>query len=164
MASHCSSSSRCVTIHPTVDVSLRYLTSGHLKQRVNSCRSARFVNPRVSDVSHQHHVQWAGYAHSLSDGHWRFALFVGGFTSWQRLRSYQDGCRSLTVHTHGDFIGDQATCIMTQFLTQSHYLGTELTSPCPVLVMPSTRLGIDKYQTFSDGLFSRTVLKSVFRE
>ena len=35
--------------------------------------------------------------HSRLVGYW-------SFTSWQRLRSYQDGYQPLTVHTHSDFI------------------------------------------------------------
>ena len=42
--------------------------------------------------------------------------------------------------------GDQAVSTMTQCPTQSHYPGTELTSPCPSLIIPSTYLGSDKYQ------------------
>ena len=38
-------------------------------------------------------------------------------------------------------LADQATYTMTQFPIQSDYLDTELTSPCPTLVMPNTRLG-----------------------
>ena len=43
-------------------------------------------------------------------------------------------------------LGDPVITI-TQFLTQSHYPETELTSPCPSLVvLPSPRLGSDVYQ------------------
>ena len=31
-------------------------------------------------------------------------------------------------------------------LDQSHYPDTEPTSPCPIIIMPSTRLGSEKYQ------------------
>ena len=57
------------------------------------------------------------------------------------------------VHTHGDFdsnapLGPQATSIITWYPTQSHYPNTVLTSPCPMLSMPSTSLGGDKYQFY----------------
>ena len=42
---------------------------------------------------------------------------------------------------------------ITRYLTQSHYLDTELTSPCPILLMPSSRLLSDKNQ-FYKSLFS----------
>ena len=35
---------------------------------------------------------------------------------------------------------------MTQFQIESHYPDTELTSPCCSLLMPSSRLGTDKYK------------------
>ena len=41
---------------------------------------------------------------------------------------------------------------MTRYPTQAHYPDTVLTSPCPILLMPSTRLGSDKYQ-FCKSLF-----------
>ena len=41
---------------------------------------------------------------------------------------------------------NQATRTMTQYPTQSHYPDTEPTSPCPILLMPSARLGSDTYQ------------------
>ena len=43
-------------------------------------------------------------------------------------------------------LGNQVASTMTQFPTQSHYPDTEPTSPCPILIMSSTRLGSDKYQ------------------
>ena len=64
------------------------------------------------------------------------------------LRSYQDGYRLVTVHNHGYFIvlGDQAVGAMAQYPTQSHYPDTELTSPCPILLMMCARLGSGKSQ------------------
>ena len=41
---------------------------------------------------------------------------------------------------------DQATSTTIPFSTQSHYSDTELTSPWPILVMLSARLGNDRYQ------------------
>ena len=49
---------------------------------------------------------------------------------------------ALIVHTHGDFIvkaaplENQAIGTMNQYPTQSHYPATELTSPCPLLLVP----------------------------
>ena len=40
----------------------------------------------------------------------------------------------------------QTTGTMACYLTQSHYPNTEATSPCPMLIMPSTWLGNDKYK------------------
>ena len=37
---------------------------------------------------------------------------------------------------------------MTWYPTRSHYPDTEPTSPCPILIMPSTWLGSDKYQFY----------------
>ena len=42
----------------------------------------------------------------------------------------------------------QASGTMTCYPTQSHYPDTEITSPCPILVMLSARLGGDKYHWF----------------
>ena len=50
------------------------------------------------------------------------------FTSLQHLRSYQG--------------------TMTQYPTQAHYPDTDVISPCRILLMPSTRLGSDKYQFY----------------
>ena len=41
---------------------------------------------------------------------------------------------------------DQVTSIVTRYPTQSHYPGTEPTSLCRILIMPSARQGSDKYQ------------------
>ena len=40
-------------------------------------------------------------------------------------------------------VGNQATATMTWYPTQSHYPDTEVTSSCPILLMPNTRLGSD---------------------
>ena len=45
-------------------------------------------------------------------------------------------------------LGNLATNTVMQYPTHSHYPGTELSSPCPVLFMPSARLGNDKYQLY----------------
>ena len=59
--------------------------------------------------------------------------------------------REMAVHIHGHFIvlphwEFRPPHTMTQYPTQSHYPVTELTSPCAILLMSSTRLGSDKYQ------------------
>ena len=41
---------------------------------------------------------------------------------------------------------NQTFCTMTQYPTQSHYPDIELTSPCPILLMSSARLGSNKYK------------------
>ena len=43
-------------------------------------------------------------------------------------------------------LGDQAARTRTWYPTQSHYPDTELTSPCPITVMPNAGLSSDKYQ------------------
>ena len=43
-------------------------------------------------------------------------------------------------------LGRQASSSMTWYPTQSHYPDTEPASPCSILIMPSARLGNDKYQ------------------
>ena len=62
-----------------------------------------------------------------------------------------DGYRLVTVCTHGDFImlPHWRTRPLAPWPIQSHYPITESTSPCPILIMPSTRLGSDKYQFLS---------------
>ena len=42
-------------------------------------------------------------------------------------------------------LGNQTASTMTRFPTHSHYPDTDPTSPCPILIMPSTLLGSDKY-------------------
>ena len=59
----------------------------------------------------------------------------------------------VTVCSHGEFysaapLGHQATSTMIWYPTQSHYRDTEPISPFPILVMPSTCLGSDKYQFY----------------
>ena len=76
-----------------------------------------------------------GYANPVYD------LFVSwGFTSWQHLRSQQDGYQLVMLGMNADFIGKPDYCP-----------DTELTSPCPILVMPSARLWSKKYE-FSKSL------------
>ena len=78
---------------------------------------------------------------------WLLEVYVLGIY----LRSYQDGYRLGTGFTYGDFIvlpplGDQATSTMTWYSTQLHFPDTRPTGPYPILIMPSTWLGSDKYQ------------------
>ena len=47
---------------------------------------------------------------------------------------------------HADPLGYQVADTVSQFPTQSHYPDTELASPCPIIIMPSTRLSSDKSQ------------------
>ena len=42
----------------------------------------------------------------------------------------------------------QAASTMIQYPTQSHYPDTEPAIPCPILLMPSTWLGSDKFQFY----------------
>ena len=75
------------------------------------------------------------------------------FKSLQHLGSYQDNYRLVTVLTRGDFImlpplANQITGTITQYPSQSHYRDTELTSPSPILLMPSTQLGSNKHQFY----------------
>ena len=62
-------------------------------------------------------------------------------TGCKGLRSYQDGCRLVTVCTHSWWLysvsqmGDQAAS--TCYIIQSHYPDTEPTSHCPILIMPT---------------------------
>ena len=46
-------------------------------------------------------------------------------------------------------LGNQVAVSMVQYPIQSHYPDTERTSPCPILLMPSHRLGSDKYKLIS---------------
>ena len=60
------------------------------------------------------------------------------------------------VHSRGLYsaapLGNQAASTMVQYPTQLHYPDTELTSPRPILLLPGTRLGSDKYQWCSKSL------------
>ena len=94
-------------------------------------------------------------------------MICWSFTFWHHLRSYQAGYWLVTVDTHGDFIvlpywktrlsepwrlysatllEDQAVSTMLWYPTQSYFTDTEPASPCPILIMPSSWLGSDKYQ------------------
>ena len=73
-------------------------------------------------------------------------LFVVIFTSWQHLRSYQDGYWVVTVHTHGNFIllphWDSKLPASWPDFTVSHIILTlSLTSHWPFQIMASTKLG-----------------------
>ena len=46
-------------------------------------------------------------------------------------------------------LGNQAAGIITQYPPHSHYPDTDLTSPCPILIMLSARLGSDNNQFLS---------------
>ena len=45
-------------------------------------------------------------------------------------------------------LGNPVSGIITQYPTQSYYLDAELTSPYPILLMPSASLWSDKYQFY----------------
>ena len=72
--------------------------------------------------------------------------------SWQHLGSYHDGYQLVTVCTDGDFVVLSHWEIkpLTPWLDipLSYYPDTELTCPCPILLMPSARLGRNKYQFY----------------
>ena len=57
----------------------------------------------------------------------------------------QDSAHSWQVYSAAS-LEDQAADIMICYPTQSHYTDTEPTSPSPILIMPSARLGSNKYQ------------------
>ena len=67
------------------------------------------------------------------------------FTSRQQPRSYRDGNRLMAVHTHGNFI------LLPLWETRPPTPCPNIpqrTSPCLILIMPSARLGRDKYQFY----------------
>ena len=45
-------------------------------------------------------------------------------------------------------LGTQAAGTLTQYLTQSHYIDTELTSACPTLLMLGAMIGSDTVQLY----------------
>ena len=59
-----------------------------------------------------------------------------------------DSVHSLWLYSAAS-LGDQGASIMTYYVTQSHFPGTEPTSPCPILIMPSAWLGSDKHTFIS---------------
>ena len=75
-----------------------------------------------------------------------FPCLLGGFTSWDHLRSYQDGHWLVRVHSWWLYSAvprggeNQATSTLTWFLTQSHY--RDVLS----LVMQNVRLISEKYK------------------
>ena len=73
------------------------------------------------------------------------------FTFWQHRRSYQDRYQLVAVCTHGNFtvLPSWKTRPPVGPMTQSYYPDTEPTSPCPILIMLSVRLGGYKYQLLS---------------
>ena len=71
---------------------------------------------------------------------------VGWFTSLYHQRSYNNGYKLVTsAHLcwlySASPLGNQATSTMTRYPTQSHYPGTERTTPCPKQLMQNARLG-----------------------
>ena len=73
------------------------------------------------------------------------------FTSLYHLRSYQNGYWLEMVHSqlyYAASLWDQAAGTITRYPTQWHYPDIMLTSPCPILLMPSARLDSDKYQFY----------------
>ena len=64
----------------------------------------------------------------------------------------------IIVHSWGLYsaasLGHQATSTFTCYPTQSHYPDILPTSPCAILLMPSARIGSDKYKYLSHGFDS----------
>ena len=56
-----------------------------------------------------------------------------------------DGAHSWQLYSAAS-LGHQVARTMTCYPNHSHSHDTEPTSPCPILIMPSVRLGNDKYQ------------------
>ena len=97
--------------------------------------------------------QWWHHQHSLVCAHWSGKVWSCASQLWNK----SSGVRGLrlvltcdSVHLwrlySAALLEHQATSTMTCYLTQSHYPDTELTSPCPILIIQSIRLGSDKYQ------------------
>ena len=57
-------------------------------------------------------------------------------------------------------LGNKAICTMTWYPTQSHYHDTELTSPCPILLIPSAWLGSDNHKSLNHRFDSTWVRRS----
>ena len=72
------------------------------------------------------------------------------FTSYQHLRSHQDGYLLMTMHTRDDFIvlphWEARLLAPWPDIPLSHIILTDSASPCPILIMPSAWLWSDKYQ------------------
>ena len=119
-------------------------------------------NPSGMLSQHSTAPHWTAVlpAHCLNHQRLRSLVCSWNFTFWQHLRSYQDQCRLVTVHTHGNFIvlsqwgkriRPPAPCPNIPF---SHII-LILSWTAPVLLMLSTKLGSDKYQ-FSCHWFDST--------
>ena len=88
---------------------------------------------------------------------------MGGFdwlkwVEWMRIKSLSlefdtlatskvtyDNVHSWWVYSAGQ-LGNQAASSLTWYSTQSRCLDTKITSPNPISLIPSTKLGSDKYQ------------------
>ena len=77
---------------------------------------------------------------------------------WGEIVLTCDGAHSWQLYSAAS-LEQQATSSMSCYLTQSQYPDSELTSPCPILIMPSIRLGSDKYQFKSHWFDSTKVRK-----
>ena len=104
---------------------------------------------------------------------WVINLFVVGVVCpCNIIRSYQGRYRLITEHTHSNFIVLPCWLFRLSVLwsnilpTQSHYPDTELTSPCPIPLMPSASLGNNKVQLFFsiNNWFDSTVKQSPTHE
>ena len=73
--------------------------------------------------------------------YYKAAMLVCCFTSYQHLRV---GTDFLYLYSATP-LGDQATCIMTQYVTQPYYPDTERTSFCHILLMQCIRLVSNKF-------------------
>ena len=76
------------------------------------------------------------------------------FTSLQHLKSYQYEYWLAIVHSLSEFIvlthcDYKAVGIMTWYPTRSYYPAADLTSPCPILLMPTIWVRSDKYSIFT---------------
>ena len=92
---------------------------------------AVFAAQAVSMAASSGPVRCEAVLHSYGQSHWR----EGCTQLWQW---------DLMVTLSSALLGHQATGTMTCYPTQSHYPDPEWTNHCPILIMPSTRLGSDK--------------------
>ena len=90
-------------------------------------------------------------------------MFVyGSFTCSDHLRSYQDGYWLMTVHTHGDCIflptrrpGGRYYDLIAHVVSLSWY---RMSQSNPILLLPSAKLGCDKYQFYNSLVWLDQVL------
>ena len=111
------------------------MVSSLLSNCLNVADLRHYVNELYSWLYIQRHTGWllVGVLHKA-----KYKVISGQVSTYGSVHLWQ-------LYKGGP-LENQVTGTMTCYPTQSHYPDTELTSPCPILIMPRARLENDKYQ------------------